>query len=369
MSAQELVDWMTTQLQVSRPIARSLGQSLVDALLIKTVQGGISGVFRDHGSLIIEFAATSVNSPLNWTVSPQELQAICALDKEDPVQLSLRLLGELQGLISSTSLHRQHERNPPHMHTVTHTGMNDLGGVIASDVVDIDVVMLKNTEDYRRFVVESRCLRCIDLIGMSRKDLKSFFLNVAQLLCRHEYIEREGHNSYFCKVNCWLDALSFKLFFPEEAYRYNIGGYMFSYFDIKHGVLRANHRPPYFMHSVFDRDDPRLDFTESHLDPRVVLFLSDPPEFPPLQGFYGDNIDLILDAYLSFYLHSSCRFSSREIVLPRSLLKYSKDIGTNIQQVLKWVVNMLDVDDDTRSFLRGCLFKRKEFISKVTYSS
>jgi Protein of unknown function, DUF547 len=58
-----------------------------------------------------------------------------------------------------------------------------------------------------------------------------------------------------------------------SAICFNIGGYLYSFEEWEHGILRGNAKPPHGAAEVFSRTDVRRLFIAKHLDPRIHFCL------------------------------------------------------------------------------------------------
>mmetsp|Transcript_32843 Transcript_32843/g.32185 ORF Transcript_32843/g.32185 Transcript_32843/m.32185 type:complete len:105 (-) Transcript_32843:301-615(-) len=89
-----------------------------------------------------------------------------------------------------------------------------------------------------------------------------------------EYEEEEEEKSSFSNILTYFWPNSTDNFF------YNIGGYMFTLDQLKHGLLRGNKKPPYsFFRTLSDRDD-RANILDKLSDPRILFVCFDKGQVP-----------------------------------------------------------------------------------------
>lgn len=120
----------------------------------------------------------------------------------------------------------------------------------------------------------------IDMAKMDEQTRLAFGLNLYNLMISYAFVKMGvptssmGRNAFFSKV------------------KFNVGGLLLSFNDLENGVLRANTRHPYAMSVPFAKDDPRLVYTLSKLDPRIHFGLNcGAKSCPPVKYFRANTID------------------------------------------------------------------------------
>ncbi|KAF2075128.1 hypothetical protein CYY_003563 [Polysphondylium violaceum] len=171
--------------------------------------------------------------------------------------------------------------------------INTISDKYIIDGKKIDYESLSKSMEFRKY----RNLICeIQNVSLSNIDLKSFFINIYNILVIHTSIELKNHQK-----------IPPRRFLMNHFYM--IGKFKFSQYDIKHGILRGNKKPSTMFHSrKFKKNDPRRRFT-LHLDPRIHFALANGSKSCPSINVYDyKNIDGSLEKATQAFLESDLSF-------------------------------------------------------------
>jgi hypothetical protein len=117
-----------------------------------------------------------------------------------------------------------------------------------------------------------------------------------------------------------------------SSVKFNIGGYMYSFLDWEHGILRGNVRAPQGIAAPFGRDDHRLTFVVSNSDPRVHFCLCTnhgASSCPAFGKFSASNLDEELSIAAASFCEEDCNIridkNKRELHVSKILTSYKND--------------------------------------------
>jgi hypothetical protein len=202
---------------------------------------------------------------------------------------------------------------------------------------------MKGSEAYEDYLSLSYSLK-----DMSLKDLKerreslAFWINLYNVIVIHAVIELGVKDS----------VKEVRNFFKRVRYR--VGGMSFTPYDIEHGILRGNRRPPYAVFPVFPRDDSRLAYAVEPLEPRVHFALvCASSSCPPIDVYTAESLDEELHISGRTFLNAGGIIIDRErhgVSLSRIFKWYAKDFGATDAERLRFIAPYL-YDEEERAFL------------------
>ncbi len=175
-----------------------------------------------------------------------------------------------------------------------------------------------------------------------RKEKTAFWINLYNVIVIHAVIELGIRNS----------VKEVRHFFKRVRYR--IGTMHFTPYDIEHGVLRGNRRPPYSLFHAFSEDDERIACRVEPLDPRIHFALvCASSSCPPIDVYTADNLDEELKISGRTFLNAGGLVIDRDkrtVSLSRIFKWYARDFGENQADILRFAAPYLYEGED-RAFL------------------
>ncbi len=126
----------------------------------------------------------------------------------------------------------------------------------------VDNAAIRTDDLYWKFEEEVCELQRIRLKEMDERTRLAFILNVYNLCIKYAFV----------KVGVPSSTVNRSSFFGDVSV--NIGGCLFSFDDLEHGILRANTRHPYQLTKRFGVMDGRKRLAMKDLDPRIHFALS-----------------------------------------------------------------------------------------------
>jgi len=134
--------------------------------------------------------------------------------------------------------------------------------------------------EYERFEEEICELQNVDLTKMDLNTKTAFVINVYNLMIKYAQI----------KVGVPSTNLQRVAFFNSVSM--NIGGEVFSFHELEHGILRGNALPPYAFRKVFSPVDKRLRLSVEKVDPRIHFGLNcGARSCPPVKKFSATDLN------------------------------------------------------------------------------
>lgn len=161
------------------------------------------------------------------------------------------------------------------------------------------------------------------------------------------YVQAFGINVYntmisygFMKVGLHSDS-SRSAFFNKI--QFNIGGYIFSFQEWEHGILRANQRPPYSMSAPFGKKDPRLELALKETDCRIHFGLNcGARSCPPVRTFSADDLEnelnLVAQSFCEDDGNVQLDLEKGEIRLSKIFYWYIADFGGKKSELPQYIV-------------------------------
>jgi len=250
----------------------------------------------------------------------------------------------------------------------------EIGEIFQDSIVEVDDNWVIDSEEaiksqkYDDFISNIAQLEVIDLKFNTFNEGLCFFVNVYQVMYLHfflkygsEYEEEEEEKSSFSNILTYFWPNSTDNFF------YNIGGYMFTLDQLKHGLLRGNKKPPYsFFRTLSDRDD-RANILDKLSDPRILFVCFDKGQVPESVEWFDDpdTLEEKLNEILSTYLNDKVEIdpTNEEVTLPTIFEEYSADMGGSEEKVLRFIWNWYENNEfDLDDLIK--LVKKKSIIIK-----
>ena len=198
---------------------------------------------------------------------------------------------------------------------------------------------MKGSPEYDAYLQKAVILRNFDLTQLKERQEKlAFWINLYNTMVIHGVIDwdiRESvkeRNGFFTRL------------------KYDIGGHLFSLSEIEHGILRGNSRPPYRVFRPFRREDPRLPFAVTPLDPRIHFTLVCGSRSCPPIGFYtSEEIEEQLELATVSFINSE----EVEIIPSENLLRisqifrwYRRDFGGSERAIIRFLLRYLDAGEE-----------------------
>lgn len=189
---------------------------------------------------------------------------------------------------------------------------------------------MKGSEPYKEYLELSSRLNDLDLKELKdQKEKIAFWINIYNVIVIHAVIELGIRDS----------VKEVRNFFKRVSYQ--IGGMSFTPYEIEHGILRGNRRPPYALSPVFGQNDPRLAHTIDPLDPRIHFALvCASSSCPPIDVYTADNLEEELEISGRTFLNTGgivIDLENFRVSLSRIFKWYAKDFGENSADRLRFV--------------------------------
>ena len=185
--------------------------------------------------------------------------------------------------------------------------------------------MIRAEPEYREFLKALVEIQRVEIRGLTRMEKIEFFLALYQIMNSHQNIELPDSKSG------WFSN-------PTDGFYYNIAYSNFTLYEMKHGVLRGNRKPPGSYTRVFYSGDIRS-MLPNFNDPRILLVCRDFPG--PLQtiiDFFGRSEEVLDEKAEEFCNREVClNLAIDELVLPKVFQTYAQDFGSSEENVLRWV--------------------------------
>ncbi|HEY3276321.1 MAG TPA: glycoside hydrolase family 15 protein [Syntrophorhabdaceae bacterium] len=202
---------------------------------------------------------------------------------------------------------------------------------------------MKTSEVYKEYLELSYGLKEMDLHDLKTRNEKlAFWINLYNVIVIHAVVELGIRDS----------VREVRNFFGRVCFR--IDGELFTPYDIEHGILRANRRPPFALSQVFGKDDPRRAHTIEPLEPRVhFVLVCASSSCPPIDVYTAEDLEEELDISGRTFLNAGGIVIDRErnrVVLSRIFRWYAHDFGRSPAERLRFIAGYL-YDKDDRKFI------------------
>lgn len=201
----------------------------------------------------------------------------------------------------------------------------------------VNYASLRSSEEYRAYCAMAGQLRAVDVEKLDEKEKLAFFINVYNALTVHALTEILGERTI-------ETALDVPAFWSSHAYR--VGLYVCSLDDIEHGVLRVNKPHPSTGRPVMFKDDPRLKYQVSTLEPRIHFALNcGAMSCPMVRVYSSNNLEVALEGATRSYLTQEVKIEDDVARLPEILSWYQDDFAPDQMGMLRWIRTYLEEKD------------------------
>lgn len=202
---------------------------------------------------------------------------------------------------------------------------------------------MSQSELYQDYVNLTRQLQHLDLTALARREERiAFWVNLYNVAVIHGVIVLGIKDS----------VKEVRNFFRRVGYR--IGSHVFTPDDMEHGILRGNRRPPYSLFRPFNRSEPRLAFIVEPLESRIHFTLvCGASSCPFIDVYTAENLDAELSIAAAHFMNTGGVIvdrPARRVSLSRIFKWYARDFGGTQADLLRFVAQYLD-DEENRRFL------------------
>lgn len=141
---------------------------------------------------------------------------------------------------------------------------------------------------------------------------------------------------------------------------YNIGGHIFSFNELEHGILRGNRRPPYSLSRPFSTKDPRYEMIIDTIDPRIHFALNcGAKSCPPIETFTSqaiqEELQIASEAFHESNDNTFVNESKHKIKLSMIMHWYLHDFVSSKSQLPNYLLPFLrgDKKDALKRMIHG----------------
>lgn len=325
--AFEVVMWLMTRLGIEEEVAVRVGQQLLRLGYIYRARDGGDEPFANSTD-IFKFAVDDDPNVLNtrrrWKHRPRP-----------PLEVAQALEDRLRTLLDA---------------------------YVSPDGRLVDYPGLAMSVDFHNYTNTVLELQTLDLSGVSEPQLKAFFINIYNGIALHGLAVLGSPSTPGERA----------AFFDELAYI--VAGQRYSLYDIKHGILRGNRKPPGVAVRRFSKSDPRVEWTIRELDPRIHFALvcgtrscsrlrvyptrpySVPadsalvarhPHLFSTEAAASNSTTVDIDKELTMATEESIAettsivFELRQVLIARTFGWFHDDFGANDKDLLSWIIPYL----------------------------
>jgi hypothetical protein len=243
--------------------------------------------------------------------------------------------------------------------------LGDPSGISAEQAIDIDLTLamanlkarfidpekgevnykaIRGSPEFEKYKSLTRGLRSFKLHSLKEHGQRlAFWINIYNTAVIHGVIELGIEQS----------IKEFPRFFDRVVYE--IGGFLFSLNDIEHGILRGNRRPPYRFFKPFGKNDDRLDFIASPLDPRIHFALvCGARSCPPISYYETEQVDFQLQLAAMSFINSpqvNILLDEEAVFVSKIFQWYKSDFGGNRIALIETLLTFLD-EGEKKTFLK-----------------
>lgn len=212
---------------------------------------------------------------------------------------------------------------------------------VEGNEMKVNYAEMTKSEAFHSFVDYAKKLDSIDLTLLNETELKSFFLNLYNVLSLHAFSLRSDRSTMTIMDKINLFALA----------SYQVGPFVLSLNDIEHGILRCNRPAPILFQSTQFRGssvetDSRLRLSLL-LDPRIHFAINcGSKSCPPISVFNDD--DVLLNQQLNLAARSfiandvEIYEEKRTIRLSKLFYYYKDDFGPSDYDRILWIFEHAD---------------------------
>eukprot|EP01080_Neovahlkampfia_damariscottae_P009272 gene9272-1359_t len=193
----------------------------------------------------------------------------------------------------------------------------------------VDYHALKNSDDFKEFLNLTVELQSLSIDELTEKEKKCFFINIYNSLLIHVFLIHGSYKNQFERSK----------FFT--VYKYDIGGFLYSLNDIKHGILRSNSPGPHSPKSTyFAKNDKRLNFILQKKDPRIIFSLvSSSKSTAKIRCFDPTNLEIGLNLSCSNFLDQEVSIVKSTLKMNVLLKWYFFDFGKTNEEVCQFILS------------------------------
>lgn len=198
----------------------------------------------------------------------------------------------------------------------------------------IDYLLANKNQLFHTFQEATCELQKIDMKKMDQKTRLAFGINLYNLMILHAFIQLGIPTSNYQRSS----------FFSNVGY--NVGGHIFSFNELEHGVLRGNRKVPYALSHSFSSTDDRLAISLDKVDPRIHFALNcGANSCPPINKFKPESIDEELRIVSESFQESDENVLVDDInhVLTLSMIYkwYMDDFSSSKSQLAQFIIRFL----------------------------
>lgn len=209
----------------------------------------------------------------------------------------------------------------------------------------VDHATLRCDDLYWKFEVEVCEIQRVNLKIMDDVERMAYIINLYNLMIKYAFV----------KVGIPATNSTRATFFDDVSV--NVGGDIFSFNDLEHGILRANTRHPYQLTKRFGAMSSRKQFALKVLDSRVHFALNcGAKSCPPVKKFTADAIDEELRIAAMAFCEDESNVAideeKMELHLNKILYWYQSDFARSKSELPEKVLQ----------YLRG---EKKELLNKL----
>ena len=184
----------------------------------------------------------------------------------------------------------------------------------------VDHATIRDDDLYWRFEENVCEIQSISLKDMDDATKKAFVINIYNVMIKYAFV----------KVGIPETNANRASFFDDVSI--NVGGCIFSFNHLEHGILRANTRHPYQLSKPFGVTDSRKRLALKNLDCRIHFALNcGAKSCPPIKKFSAEAIDeelrLAAMAFCEADDNVAINEEKSQLTLSKILYWYSADFG------------------------------------------
>jgi len=293
---EELLNWIEEHMSVPRRAAIHVSQQLLDLQFYCAISNKKQEMIFSDSTVykFYEDMVEALNAKTNWTgeVRPAT-EVVCEMRK---------ILLDIEGRF------------------VTESGRG------------VNYQAIASSPQFKNYQLCAMEMQKVNLQGLSKSELLSFFINTYNILMIHGTIVYGPPSDYMER----------RTFFNKVAYI--ISGHKFSLNELEHGVLRGNRRSPGSLFRPFGSSDPRLEIAPGLFDPRIHFALNcGAKSCPPIKVYNPTNVDEALTMAAEAFCSEEVQINlqSGEATLSKLFDWYFTDFGQNIPEVLSFILKFL----------------------------
>jgi len=205
------------------------------------------------------------------------------------------------------------------------------GKYLSEDGKSVDYQGLRNDDLFLEFENHVDQLYTVNLDELNEAQLKSFFINVYNILTIHG----------LCKCDPLPSSVTdVKNFWKSTAYIIN--NLEFSLDAIEHGILRGNKPHPSALSPTFSESDPRRKYAMKECDPRIHFVLNCGAKSCPAVSVYKEtNLENSLNNAARNFVNDNVRAEGNDLHISKLFLWYGSDFGENNKEIIRWMCQYL----------------------------